>query len=327
MLTKRAFQISVLATTFAVTATVNATARSYPTRPITIIVPFPPGGNSDLVIRHLADRLSVSLNQPVIVENRAGGAGGTVGTRAFANANPDGYTLLFVPPAPLVTAPLIYKNLGYDPVRSFAPVAMVFSVPQMLVINPTLPVKSMEQLVSHAKANPGKISFATPGFGTQPHLLGEMLKLMTGINIVHVPYKGPAQAITDLLAGQVQMYFDTVALFLPYIEAGKLTALAVAGETRIPQLPDVPTTAESGFATLQSTFWAGVVAPAGTSPGIVSKLNAEINEILKSPELEANLAKIGAKPKIGSPEDFASFMAAETQKWTKVVSSAGIRAD
>jgi tripartite-type tricarboxylate transporter receptor subunit TctC len=271
--------------------------------------------------------LSVSLNQPVIVENRAGGAGGTVGTRAFANANPDGYTLLFIPPAPLVTAPLIYKNLGYDPVRSFAPVAMVFSVPQMLAINPTLPVKSMEQLVSHAKANPGKISFASPGFGTQPHLLGEMLKLMTRINIVHVPYKGPAQAITDLLAGHVQMYFDTLALFLPYIEAGKLTALAVADVTRSPQLPAVPTTAESGFATLQSTFWAGVVAPAGTSPSIVSRLNAAINEILKSPELEANLAKINAKPKIGSPEDFASFMAAETQKWTKVISSAGIRAD
>ena len=301
--------------------------QSYPTRPITIIVPFPPGGNLDLVIRHLADRLSVSLNQPVIVENRAGGAGGTVGTRAFANANPDGYTLLFIPPAPLVTAPLIYKNLGYDPVRSFAPVAMVFSIPQMLVINPTLPVKSMEQLVSHAKANPGKISFASPGFGTQPHLLGEMLKLMTGINIFHVPYKGSAQALTDLLAGQVQMYFDTVALLLPHIEAGKLTALAVADETRSPQLPAVPTTAESGFATLQSTFWAGVVAPAGTSPSIVSKLNAAINEILKSPELEANLAKINAKPKIGSPEDFASFMAAETQKWTKVISSAGIRAD
>jgi tripartite-type tricarboxylate transporter receptor subunit TctC len=221
MLVKHAFQISVLAITFAITAAVNATAQSYPTRPITIIVPFPPGGNSDLVIRHLADRLSVSLNQPVIVENRAGGAGGTVGTRAFANANPDGYTLLFIPPAPLVNAPLIYKNLGYDPVRSFAPVAMVFSIPQMLVINPTLPVKSMEQLVSHAKANPGKISFASPGFGTQPHLLGEMLKLMTGINIVHVPYKGPAQAITDLLAGQVQMYFDTVALFLTHIEARK----------------------------------------------------------------------------------------------------------
>jgi tripartite-type tricarboxylate transporter receptor subunit TctC len=327
MFIKRAVQISVLAIVFAVTAAATATAQSYPTRPVTIIVPFPPGGNSDLVIRHLADRLSLSLSQPVIVENRAGGAGGTVGTKAFANANPDGYTLLFIPPAPLVTAPLIYKNLGYDPVRSFAPVAMIFSIPQMLVINPALPVKSIEQLVSHAKANPGKISFASPGYGTQPHLLGEMFRLMTGINIVHVPYKGPAQAVTDLLAGQVQMYFDTVALFLPHIEAGKLTALAVADETRSPQLPAVPTTTESGFATLRSTFWAGIVVPIGTSAMIVGKLNVTINEILKSPELEANLAKINAKPKIGSPEDFATFMAAETQKWTKVISSAGIRAD
>jgi len=325
MFVKRAVQISVLAIAFSVTAT--ATAQSYPTRPITIIIPFPPGGNSDLVVRHLANRLSSSLSQPVIVENRAGGAGGTVGTKAFANANPDGYALLFIPPAPLVTAPLIYKNLGYDPVRSFAPIAMIFSIPQMLVINPALPLKSMEQLVSYAKANPGKISFASPGYGTQPHLLGEMFKLMTGVNIVHVPYKGPGQAVTDLLAGQVQMYFDTVALFLPHIEAGKLTALAVADETRSPQLPAVPTTTESGFPTLQSTFWAGIVAPIGTPASIVGKLNVTINEILKSPELEANLAKINAKRRIGSPEDFAMFMAAESHKWTKVISSAGIRAD
>jgi tripartite-type tricarboxylate transporter receptor subunit TctC len=327
MLVERAVQISALAIAFAVAAAASAIAQSYPTRPITIIVPFPPGGNSDLVIRHLANQLSLSFSQPVIVENRAGGAGGTVGTKAFANATPDGHTLLFIPPAPLVTAPLIYKNVGYDPVRSFAPVATVFSIPQMLVINPALPLKSMEQLVSHAKGNPGKISYASPGYGTQPHLLGEMFRLMTGINIVHVPYKGPAQAVTDLLTGQVQMYFDTIALFLPHIETGKLTALAVADEARSPQLPAVPTTTESGFPTLQSTFWAGIVAPVGTPASIVGKLNGTINEILKSPELEANLAKINAKPKIGSPEDFALFMAAETQKWTKVISSAGIKAD
>jgi tripartite-type tricarboxylate transporter receptor subunit TctC len=327
MFLKGVAQISVLAITFAVAAAATATAQSYPTRPVTIIIPFPPGGNSDFVVRHLADRMSLSLGRPVIVENRAGGAGGTVGTKAFANASPDGYTLLFIPPAPLVTAPLIYKNLGYDPVRSFAPVAMVFSIPQMLVINPALPVKSMEQLVGHAKANPGKISYASPGYGTQPHLLGEMFRLMTDINIVHVPYKGPAQAVTDLLAGQVQMYFDTVALFLSHIEAGKLAALALADETRSPQLPAVPTTTESGFPTLRSTFWAGIIAPMGTPASIVGKLNVTINEILRSPELEANLAKINAKPKIGSPEDFAMFMAAETQKWTKVISAAGIRAD
>jgi tripartite-type tricarboxylate transporter receptor subunit TctC len=305
----------------------DAVAQSYPARPITIVVPFPPGGNSEFVLRHVADRLSVSLGQPVVIENRPGGAGGTVGTKAVANASPDGYTLLFIPPGPLVTAPFIYKNLGYDPVRSFAPVAMVFSIPQMLVISPGLPVTSMQNLVSHAKANPGKISYATPGYGTQPHLLGEMFRLKTDTNIVHVPYKGPAQAITDLLAGQVQMYFDTVALFLPHIRAGKLTALAVAAEVRSSELPAVPTTAESGFPSLQSTFWAGVVAPKGVSANVVAKLNVTINEILKTPELEANLAKISAKPKIGSPEDFATFMVAETQKWAEVVSSAGIKAE
>ena len=162
----------------------------YPMRPITVIVPFPPGGNSDIVVRSLAERLSLVFGQPVIVDNRPGGAGGTVGAKAVANATPDGHTLLFTSPGPLVTAPLIYKNLGYDPFKSFAPIATIFSTPQMLVVNPAVPVESMEQLASYTKANPGKISFASPGFGTQPHLLGEMFKLITGANIVHVPYKG-----------------------------------------------------------------------------------------------------------------------------------------
>src|SRR5262249_26991567 len=205
---------------------------SYPTRPITIIIPFPPGGNSEIIVRALADRLSLALRQPVIVDNRPGGAGGTVGAKAVANASPDGYTLLFTPAAPLVTAPVIYKNLGYDPFKSFTPVATVYSTPQMLAVNPTLPVDSMAQLASYAKANPGKVSFASPGFGTQPHLLGEMFRLTTGVNIVHVPYKGAQQPVTDLIAGQVQMYFDTVALFLPHIQAGKIKPLAIADDMR-----------------------------------------------------------------------------------------------
>ena len=299
----------------------------YPTRPITFIVPYPPGGNSDIVIRPLADRLSLSLGQPVIVENRPGGAGGTVGTKAVANASPDGYTLLFTAAAPLVTAPAIYKNLGYDPFESFTPVATVFSTPQMLVVNPVLPVESMKQLATYAKARPGKVSFASPGFGTQPHLLGEMFRLATGANVVHVPYKGAAPMVTDLLAGQVEMCFDTVALFLPHIRAGKLKALAIADEMRSDQLPAVPTTTESGFPALQGTFWASIVAPAGTPANIVNKLNASINEILRSPELEATLAKFNAKPKIGSPRDFANFWRSEAQKWTHVITLAGIKAE
>jgi tripartite-type tricarboxylate transporter receptor subunit TctC len=304
-----------------------APAQSYPTRPITIIIPFPPGGFSDTVVRPLADRLSVVLRQPVIVDNRPGGAGGTVGAKAVANASPDGYTLLFTPAAPLVTAPVIYKNLGYDPFKSFTPVATVFSTPQMLAVNPTLPVDSMAQLASYAKANPGKVSFASPGFGTQPHLLGEMFRLTTGVNIVHVPYKGAQQPVTDLIAGQVQMYFDTVALFLPHIQAGKIKPLAIADDMRSDQLPTVPTTVESGFPALQGTFWASIVAPMGTPADLVNMLNASINEILRSPELEATLAKFNAKPKIGSPQDFAEFWRAETEKWTNVITSAGIKAD
>jgi tripartite-type tricarboxylate transporter receptor subunit TctC len=300
---------------------------SYPTRPITIIIPFPAGGNSDIIVRALADRLSMDLGRPVVVDNRPGGAGGTVGAKAVASASPDGYTLLFTPAAPLVTAPLIYKDLGYDPFKSFTPVAMIFSTPQMLVVTPSLPADSMAQLASYATANPGKVSFASPGFATQPHLLGEMFRLATGANIVHIPYKGAQQPLTDLMAGQVQMYFDTVALFLPHIQAGKVKPLAIADDSRSDQLPAVPTTAESGFPTLKATFWASIVAPTGTPADIVDKLNQSINAILRSPELDASLARFNAKPKIGSPSDFAKFWRAETEKWTNVVTAAGVKAD
>jgi tripartite-type tricarboxylate transporter receptor subunit TctC len=185
----------------------------------------------------------------------------------------------------------------------------------------------MAQLANYAIANPGKLSFASPGFGTQPHLLGEMFRLATGANIVHVPYKGAQQPVTDLIAGQVQMYFDTVALFLPHIQAGKVKPLAIADEMRSDQLPAVPTTVESGFPALQATFWASIVAPMGTPADIVNMLNASINEILRSPQLEASLANFNAKPKIGSPQDFAEFWRAETEKWTNVITSAGIKAD
>ena len=248
-------------------------AQSYPTRQITIVIPFPAGGNVEIVARPLAERLSAALGQPVIIENRPGGAGGTVGTKAVANAKPDGHTLLLTPFAPLVTAPAIYKNLGYDPARDFAPVATLYSVPHMLVVHPALPVDSMERLVSYARANPGKLSYAHPGFGTQPHLLAELFRLTTDTDIVQVPYKGATPAVTDILAGQVQMYFDSVALFLPHIQAGKLRALAVADDNRNDLLPDVPTTAESGFPDLQGAFWACVAAPAGTPETIVSRLS------------------------------------------------------
>ena len=304
-----------------------ARAQVYPTRPINIIIAFPPSGLTEGIVRFLAERLSLSLGQPVIVENRPGGAGGSVGTKSVASATPDGHTLLLSPPGPLVVAPMIYKNLGYDPVKAFTPIGMLLSMPQILVVNPAVPVKSMQELVIHAKANPGKLSFASPGYGTQPHLLGEMFRLMAGVEIVHIPYRGPAPALTDLLAGQVQMYFESIGLMIPHIEAGKLKAIAVADEARDRQLPDVPTTIESGFPKLQATFWSGILAPAGIPPIIVNRLNAEINTIMRTKEAEAILAKLSARLKVGSPEDFAAFIAAETQKWAPVVKAANIKVE
>jgi tripartite-type tricarboxylate transporter receptor subunit TctC len=304
----------------------RAMAQAYPTRPITMIIPFPAGGNLEIVARPLAERLSASLGQPVIIENRPGGAGGTIGTKAVANANPDGHTLLLTPAAPLVTGPLIYRNLGYSS-RSFVPVATLFRVSHMLVVHPTLPVDSMERLAGYAKANPGKISYASPGYGTQPHLLSEMFKLATGTDIVAVTYKGATPAVTDLLAGQVQMYFDSIALFLPHIQAGKLKALAVADDHRSDQLPDVPTTTESGFPELQGAFWACVAAPAGTPESIVNRLNQSINRILQSSEIEASVAKFGARTRIGSPQDLAAYWSGEAEKWAKIIHAAGIKAE
>jgi tripartite-type tricarboxylate transporter receptor subunit TctC len=318
---------AVAATSLCLSAAGQVKAQSYPTRLIKLVVPNPPGGPSEIVIRTLAERLSSSLGQSVIVENRPGGANGAIGAMSVARADPDGYTLLFSNPGPMVVAPAVYKNLGYDPIKSFAPIAMIFSSPQVLAVNPAVTVKTIQELVAYARANPGKINFASPGYGSQPHLLGEMLKLIAGIDLVHVPYRSAALAVTDLLAGQVQMEFETMPLLLPHIEAGKLKALAIADATRSPQLPDVPTTIESGMPTLQATFWSGVLAPAGTPERTVDKLNAAINEILKSKEIEAILARLSAKPKIGSPQDFAAFVTAESQKWTAIVNAAGIKAD
>jgi tripartite-type tricarboxylate transporter receptor subunit TctC len=305
----------------------GAAAQTYPSRPISITIAFPPGGPSDGLTRLLAERLSLSLGQPVVIENRPGGAGGSVGTKAVAGAAPDGHTLLLSPPGALVVAPLVYRSIGYDPLKAFAPIATLMSMPQVLVVHPAVPAKSIQEFVAYAKANPGKINFPSPGYGTQPHLLGEMFKWTAGVEIIHVPYKGPAQAITDLLAGQVQMSFQNVGFVLPHIESGKLKALAIADEVRDLALPDVPTTIESGFPKLQATFWMGIVAPNGVPPEIIKRLNTEINAIMKTKEAEAMLARLSAKPKPGSPEDFAAFMAAETQKWAAVVKAADIRAD
>jgi tripartite-type tricarboxylate transporter receptor subunit TctC len=299
---------------------------TFPNRSIKIVVPFPPGAPSEVVVRAVAERMSSRFGQPVVIENRPGGAGGTVGAASAAKAEPDGYTLLASPPGPLVTATALYKGLGYNP-ADFVPVALLFESPQFLTANPALPVRSPQELVAFAKANPGKIAFASPGYGTQPHLLGEMLKAAAGIDIVHVPYKGPANAITDLIAGQVQIYFETSPLVLPQAQSGRLKVLAAASARRVPQLPDVPTTAESGFPELRGGFWSGIVAPPRTPAAIVSVLNAAINAAMQADGVKGALLKLGAESRLGSPGDFRSFLAEESRKWTAIIKTAGLKID
>ena len=305
---------------------VPASAQPYPNRPVKIVIPFSPGGPTEFILRLLADRLQGALGQPFVVENRPGGAGGTVGAKSVAVAEPDGYTLLFSSPGPLVTAAAIYKNLDYDPLK-FAPIAMVIYSPQMLAVHPSLPVNTVQELVAYARANPKKVTFASSGYGTQPHMLGEMFRLMAGIDIVHIPYRGAGQSVGDVVAGQVPMIFETFPILLPHIQAGKLRPLAVAAEVRAKALPDVPTTVESGYPKLLASFWSGVLAPPGTPAPIIDKLNVAINDILRTPQAQEGLARLYAEAKIGSPKDFANFITSEAQRWTVVAHEAGIKVD
>jgi tripartite-type tricarboxylate transporter receptor subunit TctC len=299
-----------------------AMAQSYPNRPIKMILPFPPGGPIDTMGRLIAQRMSTGLGQNVIIENRAGG-GSSIGMRAVASADPDGYTLLFASSGPLAITPALYKNLDYDPNTSFVPIATVSSGPMALVVSPNLPVKSVQELVAYAKANPGKLNYGCT-VGTPPHMAWGLFTVLTGTDIVYVPYKGAAAAFTDLVGGQIQMNFDATGSLLPFIRDGKLKALAVSSETRNPDLPEVPTMVESGIDFLMS-FWTAVLAPAGTPPEIVGKLNAVINDALRSDDMKASLAKFQVEAKIGSSQDFAAFLAAETKKWADVAKAANIK--
>jgi tripartite-type tricarboxylate transporter receptor subunit TctC len=302
-----------------------ATAQTYPSRPIRIIVPFPPGGPSDFIARLFADKLSGALGQTVIVENRAGGAGGSIGVKAVATADPDGYTLLLCPVSVLTQSPLVYRSADYDPIRSFAPIALLLTSPLVIVVNPTVPAKTLAELAAYAKANPGKISFASPGFGTTPHLMGELFRLLVGAEMTHVPYRGSAPAVNDLLAAQVQTYIDAALTLLPQIEAGKLRPLGVASETRSVHLPGVPTTAEGGFPRLQGSFSAGLFAPPGTPPSVIDRLNAATNNALRSADVAASLNKLGAEARGGSTRDFAAFIAADAAMAADLVAAAGIK--
>jgi tripartite-type tricarboxylate transporter receptor subunit TctC len=300
----------------------SAAAQTYPTRPVRMAVGFAPGGPADVMARLISQHMAVSLGQAVVVENRAG-AGGTIAARVVAESQPDGYTLLLGNTSTLVISPLVHKNVGYDALKAFAPIARLGTTSDLLVINPAFPAKSLPELIAYARANPGKLNYSTPGIGTPPHLIGEMLKLRAGIDIVHVPYKSGGESIQAVIAGEVQFAFENPAVALPLVQAGVVQALAVTSDVRHAQAPDVPTLVESGLPDFVSVSFTGVVGRAGIPASIVAKLNSVINESLN---VAATLVKLAVDAKNETPEQFAEFLAAELAKMTAVVKAAGLLA-
>jgi tripartite-type tricarboxylate transporter receptor subunit TctC len=301
-----------------------ACAQAYPSRPVHLIVPFGPAGATDITARLIGQWLSERLGQQFVIENRPG-AGGNIGTEAVVRAAPDGYTLLYVTTANASNATL-YDKLNFNFVRDIAPIAPIVSFPYIMVVNPSVPAKTLPEFIAYAKANPGKINMASPGIGSTPHVNGELFKVMTGTNMVHVPYRSAAAVMTDLLSGQVQLYFGTTASSLEYVRTGKLRALGVTIKRRLDALPDIPTVGDfvPGY---EASNWYGVGAPKATPAEIVEKLNKEISAGLADPKIEARLADLGGIALTGSPSDFGKLIVEETEKWGKVVKFVGIKAD
>jgi tripartite-type tricarboxylate transporter receptor subunit TctC len=324
MTSQRAILLIMLASAL-VGASLPAKAQDYPNRIIRLIVPFPPGGPTDVIARIVANSTSPVLGQTIVVENRPGGAAGTVGSRVVVSADPDGYTLLLSIAGSLTIAPALYK-LDYDPLKDLAPIAIVEQSPEILTVNPAMP-NSLAEFIAYAKSNPGKINLSSPGVGTLPHVLGALLQLVSNIKLTHVPYRGAGPAITDLLAGQVQVMFNNPSVVAAHLESGKLRALGVSSDTRFAQLPNVPTFIEQGYSRLSATEWLGLLAPAGTPEPIVQKLNSAVNRALQTPDARASLRKLSVETKAVTPQEFKTFMAAETQKWAQVVSDANIKGE
>lgn len=301
-----------------------ARAQAYPSRPVRIMVGFPPGGPADILARLIGQRLSERLGQPFIVENRAG-AQGQIATEAVIRAPADGYTLLVVVPGNGI-ANVLYDKLSFNFIRDTAPVAGISNGPLVMEVSSATPVDTVPEFIAYAKARPGKVNFASPGNGSTIQLCGELFKIMTGVNMVHVPYRGNAPALTDLIAGQVQVMFADTPSSIELVRAGKLRALAVTTAERSAILPEVPTLSQflPGF---EASNWFGVAAPKNTPPEIIDKLNQEINAVLAEPEIKARLADLGAAPLAGSPADFGRFIAAEAEKWSKVIREANIKVD
>lgn len=316
--------LRAVAASFALTLTAvtMSAAAAYPEKSIRMIVPYPPGGITDIVGRAVAERLSKTLGQPIVVDNRAG-AGGTIGATLGARSTPDGYTLFVGTSATNGTNPSTYKNLSYKPETDFAPVALVATAPLMIIVNPSVPAQTLAEFIAYMKSNPNKINFASTGNGGSVHLTSELFAMQTGTKMQHIPYKGSSPALTDLMGGQVQVMFDNVPSAAPLAKSGKVRALAVTSTKRTALAPDTPTVAESAVPGFESLSWIAVFAPAGTPAEIVRKLNEAINKALKHPDLLSTFQKAGLDPVGGTPEDLAKYQTAEIAKWSNVVKTIG----
>ena len=301
-------------------------AQSFPTKPVRVVVPFAAGGTTDIVTRILAQRLTESWGQQLIVDNRAG-AGGNIGSEIIATSPPDGYSILMATVATHGINASLYKKIPYDPIKDFAPITLVASTPSVLMLNPSVAANSVKELISLAKAKPGQLNFGSPGNGSSHHLAGELFDSMAGVRMTHIPYKGTAAALIDLMAGQIQLTFDTLPSAMPYVKAKKLKALAVTSAKRTKSLSELPTVSEAGVAGYEVTSWYGALAPAGTPAEIVKKLNADFVRTINIPQVTEKMIEAGADPVANTPEQFAAFIRSELRKWAKVVQDSGARVD
>jgi tripartite-type tricarboxylate transporter receptor subunit TctC len=306
---------------------VPALAQSnYPNKPIRLVVPFPPGGGTDILARVIGQKLSESLGQAVVVDNKPG-AGGNIGVDAVAKSQPDGYTMVIGQTSNLAVNPTLYPKLPYDPIKDLAPISLVASAPLVMVVAASSPLKSLDDVIAAAKAKPGDVTFASPGSGTVAHLSGELLQQAANVKFQHIPYKGAAQALTDLMGGQVQLYMSSVPTALSQIKGGRIRPLVVTSTKRLADLPDVPTVAESGFKDFETSTWFGLLVRAGTPQTIISKLNSEVNRVLQMPEVREKFASEGAEVVSGTPQQFGDLMKQEIEKWGLVVKESGAKVD
>jgi tripartite-type tricarboxylate transporter receptor subunit TctC len=317
------FILSVLAALLLMLPFTPAMAQNWPAKPIRLIVPFPPSGGTDIVARTVTPHLSALINQQIVIDNKPG-AGGTIGTEMASKAAPDGYTLLMATNSTHAVAPNLNPKLAYDPLKDFTPVVNVNIGPNILVVTSGLPVKTVGELIAYAKANPGKLTFSSSGQGTVYHLTGEMFKMMAGVDIVHVPYKGSAQAFPDLMSGQISMMFDATTSVMPHVKSGKLRALAVTSAKHNPIVPELPTMIEAGVPGFESTVWIGLFAPAGTARDVVARLNSEMNKVLARADVRDAFALQGTSPVGGTSEQFTAQIKADLARWGKVIRDAGV---